>query len=59
MAKKIRKVGATKADLGSGLDALFTKKLDKDIAENPEKVVKGLANNFAMIPLQHIERSAD
>lgn len=59
MAKKIRKVGATKADLGSGLDALFTKKLDKDIAENPEKVVKGLANKFAMIPLEHIERNMD
>lgn len=59
MAKKIRKVGATKADLGSGLDALFTKKMDKDIAENPEKVVKGLANKFAMIPLEHIERNSD
>ena len=43
MAKKrIRQGGATKADLGSGLDALFTKKLDKDIQENPAKVVKGL-----------------
>lgn len=59
MAKKIRKVGASKADLGSGLDALFTKKMDKDIAENPERVVKGLANNFAMIPLEHIERNMD
>lgn len=59
MAKKIRKVGASKADLGSGLDALFTKKMDRDIAENPEKVVKGLAKNFAMIPLENIERNMD
>ncbi|MBX2877049.1 MAG: ParB/RepB/Spo0J family partition protein [Saprospiraceae bacterium] len=59
MAKKIRRAGATKADLGSGLDALFTKKMDKDIQENPEKVVKGLANKFAMIPIEHIERNSD
>lgn len=59
MAKKIRRAGATKADLGSGLDALFTKKMDKDIEENPEKVVKGLASKFAMIPLEHIERNSD
>lgn len=49
MVKKIRKVGVIKVDLGFGLDVFFIKKLDKDIVENLEKVVKGFVNNFVMI----------
>jgi len=58
-ARKLRTASATKADLGSGLDALFSKKMDKEIIDNPAKVVKDLASNFAMIPIESIERNPE
>ena len=59
MAKKLGSK-ATKNQLGSGIDALFGgKKVDQEIAENPEAVVKELARHFAMIPISEIERNPD
>ncbi|MCB0636938.1 MAG: ParB/RepB/Spo0J family partition protein [Lewinella sp.] len=58
-----RKAGGTKptkAMLGSGVEALFAgKKVEQELAENPEKVVKELSKHFAMIPLAEIERNPD
>ena len=46
--------------LGSGVEALFAgKKVEQELAENPEKVVKELSKHFAMIPLAEIERNPD
>lgn len=59
MAKKLRSTVTSKADLGLGVDALFSKKMDKEIEDNPAKVVKDFANNFAMVPIEHIERNPD
>lgn len=61
MAKKIVRK-ASKAQLGSGIDALFgggKKKVEKALHDNPEEVVKELAKNFAMIKLSEIERNPD
>jgi ParB family chromosome partitioning protein len=57
-----RKAGnkPTKAMMGSGIDALFAgNKVEHELAENPEKVVKELSKHFAMIPLPEIERNPD
>ncbi len=59
MAKKLGSK-ATKNQLGSGIDALFGgKKVEQEIAQNPERVVKELAKHFAMIPVAEIERNPD
>lgn len=59
MAKRIGTNKLTKEAVGSGLDALFSKKLDQAIAENPEKVVKDLSNHFALVPTSQIESNPD
>lgn len=62
MAK--RKLGskATKGQLADGMDILFRgskKKIEEELTQNPERVVKELAKHFAMIPLAQIERNPD
>lgn len=57
MAKKLGKV--SKLELGSGIDALFSPKIEQEIQDNPEKVVRELSSVFAMIPIQQIESNPD
>jgi len=57
MAKKVVRVGAKQ--LGSGIDALFSAKMDDAIRENPVEVVRELSHNFAMIPINEIEANPD
>lgn len=59
MAKRIASKTGAKEALGSGIDVLFTKKLDQAIAENPEKVVKDLSSHFALVPIDQIESNPD
>lgn len=58
MAKKlVNKVG--KKELGSGIDALFSPKIEQAIKDNPEQVVRELSSVFATIPIQQIEANPD
>lgn len=58
MAKKIVRTTETKK-FGAGIDALFSPKIDQEIRDNPEKVVRELSNVFAMIPIGQIEANPD
>ncbi len=57
MAKKLVKVG--KRELGSGIDALFSPKIDQEIQDNPEKIVREFSSVFAMIPIDQVEANPD
>jgi len=57
MAKQVVRVGAKQ--LGSGIDALFSAKMDEAIRENPVEVVRELSHTFAMIPIGEIEANPD
>ncbi len=57
MAKQVVRVGTKQ--LGSGIDALFSAKMDEAIRENPAEVVRELSHTFAMIPIGEIEANPD
>lgn len=65
MAKRIIKKKASKAQLGSGIDALFggnkagQQQAVQAIETNTEEVVRELAKKFAVIPVNQIERNPD
>lgn len=51
---------ASKAKLGSGLDALFQgKRLDKALADNPAETVRELSKDFAYLPISKIHANPD
>ncbi|NUQ26630.1 MAG: ParB/RepB/Spo0J family partition protein [Saprospiraceae bacterium] len=57
MAKQLVKVG--KRELGSGIDALFSPKIDQEIQDNPEKVVREFSSVFATVPIGQVEANPD
>ncbi len=57
MAKQVVRVGTKQ--LGSGIDALFSAKIDDAIRENPAEVVRELSHTFANIPIGEIEANPD
>ncbi len=57
MAKKIARkpVKVTRDTLGKGVGAIFNRDFDEKVAQNPQEVVKELANTVAMLPIEMIE----
>lgn len=56
MAKKLGRTKVNKAKLGSGIHAIFSQ---KEINQDPERVVKELSNTFAQIPIEQVESNPD